>query len=163
VSEPPRGPLIGGVIATTISWRAAFVFQAVIVAGHRRPPAAAESSIRYRPTPLTRSTLSARVPVGGRPDPRGDGRPASGQQRRAHGCSSGGRSGRPRALLSLTFVPEKRAGEDPLLSTALFPKPNVEPRPRHSEPAVAAADRNIVRRRRVPPGRARLQTPSRRA
>ena len=53
------GPLIGGVITTAISWRAAFVFQALVV-GDDRPPEPAAWSIRWRPTRRGRSTRSAR-------------------------------------------------------------------------------------------------------
>ena len=58
------GPLIGGLITTAISWRAAFVFQALVVAVivwlSRR------SSTRSRPTrpaPSTRSARSCPPPV----------------------------------------------------------------------------------------------------
>ena len=56
------GPLIGGLITTAISWRAAFVFQAVIVAiiVVPQPPDQGSAYRRIRPAPSTPSARSCR-------------------------------------------------------------------------------------------------------
>ena len=58
------GPLIGGLITTAISWRAAFVFQALIVAVIVVPqPRDRRSRARpIRPAPSTPSARSCRPP-----------------------------------------------------------------------------------------------------
>ena len=62
------GPLIGGLIATAISWRAAFVFQAlVIVADRRAEPARRPGPAAAGPDPPLRH--GRRGPVGRRPGP----------------------------------------------------------------------------------------------
>ena len=53
------GPLIGGLITTAISWRAAFVFQALVVARDRLPEPL-DRRPRRRPTRPARSTRSER-------------------------------------------------------------------------------------------------------
>ena len=59
------GPLIGGLITTAISWRAAFVFQALIIAVIVCARAAASTTRcrRIRPAPSTPSARSSRPPA----------------------------------------------------------------------------------------------------
>ena len=111
------GPLIGGVITTAISWRVAFVFQAVVVA--------------------TIVLLSRRLEDPLEPDPT---RPfdaigailsgvgmfclvfgilQAGTQQRAAGDPPGDRGGLPLAFF-LFIRARERAGKEPLLSTGLF-------------------------------------------
>ena len=71
------GPLIGGLITSAISWRAAFVFQALVIAVIVL--LSRGSRIRSRPTRRGRSTRR-RGAVGRRPRAVGDGHSGRGQQ-----------------------------------------------------------------------------------
>ena len=111
------GPLIGGLITSGISWRAAFVFQALIVGTiillSRRvvDPVAPDSSVRS-----TRSGRSCR-PSECSSSCSGSSRPGS--TTRCWSCSSRSESPSSRAFSSTSALAE-RAGKEPLLSIDLF-------------------------------------------
>ena len=149
------GPLIGGLITTAISWRAAFVFQAVIVA------------IIVVPQPPDR-----RIPLP--PDPT---RPFDtiGAVLSAVGLvlivmgvlAADNNVWLMLALLAVGalvlagfFAPRPHEGASRRGAVAVdraLPQPHVQPRSRHAERPVAAAPGHGVRRLGVPPGRSWLQ------
>ena len=148
------GPLIGGLITTAISWRAAFVFQALVIAVI---------------VLLSRSIVDPVAPDPTRPfDTLGAVLSAAGLVLVVMGVLAADNNLLLMAVLLVVgavvlgvfFVhirglERKRRGAVAVHCTV--PKPNVEPRTRHPERAVAAADRNRVRRLGVPPGRSWLQ------
>ena len=148
------GPLIGGLITTAISWRAAFVFQAMVIA-----------VIVF----LSRRIVDPVAPDPTRPfDTLGAVLSAAGLVLVVMGVLAADNNLVLMAVLmavgvscsscsSCTSALWNADGEEPLLSTEPLPKPNVEPRARHAERAVGAPHRNRVRRVGVPPGRSRLQ------
>ena len=148
------GPLLGGLITTAISWRAAFVFQALLVAIilwlARRMPDPLPADPR-RPFDILGAVLSAvglvllvmgilavdnnlwlalALVVGG--------------------------------VVFLTWFflsvrAKERAGKEPLLSSESVPQPDIKPRPGHPEHPMAAAHGCVFRGLRIPPGRAGLR------
>ena len=112
------GPLIGGLITTAISWRAAFVFQAVIVAVIVVLSRPLEDPVPPDPDPPVRHRR--RGPVGRGPRPRRHGGPRCRRQRLADArpCSPPGPSSWSGS--SPTSAARSDAGEEPLLTTALF-------------------------------------------
>ena len=92
-SAPRPGPLIGGLITTAISWRAAFIFQAAVDRADRPAQPPDRRSPPGRPDPPVRRVRSG--PVGGRHVLRGVRDPAGRQQPRADGGAAGGRSRLP--------------------------------------------------------------------
>ena len=148
------GPLIGGLIATAIDWRAAFVFQAIVVATilvlSRRlvDPLPADPT---RPFDAVGAILSA-----------------VGMFFVVFGILQAGTHNALFALfvvLGLAFLagfyrlhPRSRAIRE---GAAPVDRPlqesHVQSGPRHAEHAVAAAHGNVVRRVRLPPDRSRLQ------
>ena len=148
------GPLIGGLITTAISWRAAFIFQAAVVAMIVLLSRRLEDPLA--PTRPARSTRSARS-----------------CRRSACSASSSG-SFRPAAttLLLAIFLVVGAAfllgvlplhplagagGEGAAALHRAVQEPDVQPRPRHAEHPVAAAPGDVVRRLRLPAGGSRLQ------
>ena len=148
------GPLIGGVIATWIDWRAAFIFQALVVgiiillSRNLSDPLPADPS---RPFDLVGAVLSA-----------------VGMFFIVLGILQAG----VHNALFVAFVVIgvalllgfyayirrlERSGREPLLSTGLFREPGLQPRAGHPEPAVADHDGDVVRRLRLPAGGARIQ------
>ena len=149
------GPLIGGLITTAISWRAAFVFQAAGHRGHRLPE------------PLDRRSRSPPDPT--RPfDTLGAVLSAVGLVLVVMGVLAAdnnlalmavllvGRGPRPRPVLRPRSRPRTQRRGAAAVDRAL-PQPHLEPRARHAERAVAAAHGHRVRRLGVPPGRSGLQ------
>ena len=148
------GPLIGGLITTAISWRAAFVFQALIIAvivflsRSIVDPVAPDPTRRFDTLGAVLSAAGLGLVVMGVLAADNNlvlmavllaaGAVVLGLLLRAHPCHGTQRRG--------------AAAVDRAL-----PKPNVEPRARHAERAVAAAHRNRVRRVGLPPGRSWLQ------
>ena len=112
------GPLIGGLITTAISWRAAFVFQALIVVVIVLPQPPDRRSRAARSDPPLRHDRRGAVGRGARA--RRDGRPRR-RTTTAGSCSAlvvvgpSSWSGS-----SCTSAPRSAAGKEPLLSTALF-------------------------------------------
>ena len=140
------GPLIGGLITSAISWRAAFVFQALVIAvivvlSRRLAGSAAgrsDPSLRHR----------RRGPVGGRPHPGRHGHPGGRQQRLAdaRACSSPVRwswRGSSSAVRG-----QGAGGQGAAAVDEPVPQPHLQPRPGHPEHPVADADGRVVRRRR---------------
>ena len=148
------GPLIGGLITTTISWRVSFLLQAAVVGAiillSRRivdplPPD------RTRPFDTLGAVLSA-----------------VGMVFLVFGILQAGTN---RTLLIVFLVvavvvllwfflhirSRERAGKEPLLSTGALPQPHLEPGPGHPERPVAHAHGHLVRRLGLPADRARLQ------
>ena len=112
------GPLIGGLITTAISWRAAFVFQAlivVIIVLLSRTIVDPVPPDPTRPFDTVGAVLSAAglvlVVLG---------HPRGGQQPLADGGADGRRGRVPRRVLRSTSAPRSAPGKEPLLSTALF-------------------------------------------
>ena len=113
------GPLIGGLITTAISWRAAFVFQALVVAAHRRAQPTA-SRTRCQPIrPAAFDTIGAVLSAVGlvlvvmgilAADNN------AWLMRRPHRCGACSSSSRS----SSTSAAANAHGKEPLLSTALF-------------------------------------------
>ena len=147
------GPLIGGVITTGISWRAAFIFQAAVVA--------------------IIVLLSRRItdPIAGDPtrpfDAVGAVLSAVGMFFVVFGILQADNNAVLMAVLLaggaafllwffLHVRGRERAGKEPLLSTGLFRNRVVQPRACYSEHPMAAADGDVFRRRRLPPNRPRL-------
>ena len=149
------GPLIGGLITTAISWRAAFVFQALVIAvivllsRRDRGPAAAGPA----PGPSTPAARSCRPS--------------------AWSWSSSGILAADNnvwlmlgllvagALVLLLVLPlgarqgARRAGAAAV--DRPVPQPHVQPRPHHPERPVAGAHGHLVRGVGLPAGGARLQ------
>ena len=75
------GPLIGGLITSAISWRAAFVFQALVIAVIVLLSRRIDDPLPADPDPALRHRR--RGPVGRRPRPARHGHPGGGQQRLA--------------------------------------------------------------------------------
>ena len=143
------GPLIGGLITTAISWRAAFVFQALVVAMIVLLSRRLEDPLAGRPDASVRRVR--RGPVGGRAcssSSSGSCRPARNnallvvlaRRRRRASC----------VAFFLYIRARERAGKEALLSTGLFRNRTSQPRARHAEHPVAAADGRLVRRLRLP-------------
>ena len=149
------GPLIGGFITTAITWRAAFVFQAVIVvlivflARRIHDPLPADPT---RPFDAVGAILSA---VGSR-DPRH--RDPGGRQQpcrcRALLIAIG-------ALILVGFFvwvrSRERVGKGGAALDQALSQPHVEPRAGDAERAVADAHGDVVRRLRLSAGRAGVQ------
>ena len=149
------GPLLGGLITSAISWRAAFVFQALVVLAIVVLSRRLEDPSPADPTRVP-DTLGAVLSAVGlvlvvlgilAADDNGW-LTRRARRRRCAGASS------PSSSTSATA---SGTGKEPLLSTALFRNRTLEPRARHPERAVAAADGHVVRRVGVPAGRARLR------
>ena len=137
------GPLLGGLITTAISWRAAFVFQALVIAVIIFLSRKIHDPVPARPDPALRHLGSG--PLGGRPGRPGLRNPAGGQQPRADGDPDGRRG----AAAALVLPPRPRHGAQGRGATAVhqpLPEPDVEPRPGHAEHPVADPDRDLVRR-----------------
>ena len=145
------GPLIGGVITTAISWRAAFVFQAAVVGTiillSRR-------LVDPLPPDPTRPFDARRSSLGGGHALRRPGHPASREPQRADGRAPRRSESRSWPAFTSTSARASGPGKEPLLSTRLFGEPRFQPRTRHTEHAVAAADGSVVRRVRLPSDRA---------
>ena len=147
------GPLIGGAITTGISWRAAFVFQAIIVAlivllaRGLVDPLPADPD---RPFDIVGAILSASGLVilvggypGGRQQPRADGDPDVVGALILAGFFVWIRRAKRRARRSCFDLP--------------VPQPHVQPRYRHPERAMGVVLGHCLRRLGVPPGGAGLQ------
>ena len=148
------GPLIGGLITTAISWRAAFVFQALVIAvivwlarGIKDPLPADPT----RPFDVRGAILSATglvlVVLGILA--------ADNNGWLMLGLIVSGALVLDRVLLVGAGEGTRREG-----TTAVHqpvPQPDIEPRPDHPEHSVAAADGCLIRGVGLPAGRARLQ------
>ena len=148
------GPLIGGLITSAISWRAAFVFQALVIA----VIVAAQPSDRGSPAggpdaPLRHPRRGA---VGRRPRPGRHGHPGGGRQPRADARLDGRRCPRPGGVLP-HGAGQGACGQGAAAVDGAVPQPHVQPGPRHAEHPVADAHRDVVRRLGVPAGRAGLR------
>ena len=139
------GPLIGGLLTTAISWRAAFVFQAVVVAAiillSRRlvDPVNPDPT---RPFDVVGAILSA---VGMFFFVLGI------QQADSHDVLLAVLMAIGAGFLVAFFLfirSRERAGKEPLLSTGLVQEPHLQSRPRHSERPVATPHGDVVRRLR---------------
>ena len=111
------GPLIGGLITTAISWRAAFVFQALVVAVIILLSRTINDPVRpIRPGPSTRSERSCR------PSASSSSSWASSPPTTTLGLMAGPRGGRAVVLAGffLHVRAMERGGKEPLLSTGLF-------------------------------------------
>ena len=148
------GPLIGGVITSAISWRAAFVFQALIIvaivllARRIADPLPADPSRPFDAVGAALSAVGMFFVVFG--ILQADSDPALMALLLVAGA----------AFLAWFFLhirARERAGREALLSTAAVREPHVEPRAGHAEHPVAAADGDVVRRRRLPPDGPRLR------
>ena len=148
------GPLIGGLITSAISWRAAFVFQALVIAVIVLLSRRIEDPLPPDPTRRLRHRRSG--PVGRRPRPDRHGHPGGGRQPLADAHLDGRRCPRPGVVLPLG-ARQGACGRGAAAVDGAVPQPHVQSRPRHAEHPVAAAHRGVVRRLGVPAGRARLQ------
>ncbi len=152
------GPLLGGLITSAISWRAAFVFQAIIIViivllgRNIVDPVPPDPARPFDTVGAVLSALGLVTLVAGDPRRR--------QQRRSvtpadRHCSRG-----PRRVLRLGAQPG--AGwEGGAAVDGPLPQPHLQPRPRHPERPVAHAHGHVVRRLRLPSSGARTTTPSR--
>ena len=149
------GPLIGGAITTAISWRAAFVFQALIILVIVILARAFVDPGASRPGPPVR--FGGSCPVCCRLGGIGVGHPGRRQEPRVDGQWPGhwGAHTWPGSLPVIRR--RERESREALSSTALLPQPDLQPDPRHAEHPVATADGYIVRRLRLPAGRQGLQ------
>ena len=111
------GPLIGGLITTGISWRAAFVFQAIVVGGDRAAEPPPRRSARGRSDPPVRRDRGD--PVGGRHVLHRVRDPPGRQQQQAVRDLPRGRRALPAGVLPLHPLP-RAGGKEALLSTGLF-------------------------------------------
>ncbi len=154
------GPLIGGLITTAISWRAAFIFQAAVIA--------------------LIVLLSRRIADPLPPDPT---RPFDGfgavlsavgmffvvfgiLQADSNTVLMTVLLAAGAAFLIWFFLytrARERAGKEPLLPTRPVQEPHIKPRADHPEHPVAAAHGRLVHRRRLPARRSADTTRSRRA
>ena len=148
------GPLIGGLITSAISWRAAFVFQALVIVMivllSRRvdDPLPADPTRPFDTGGAVLSAVGLVLVVHGHPRGR--------QQRLADDRPD--RRRRPGPRLVLPLDPGQGAGgQGAAAVNELVPQPHVQPRPGHPEHPVAAADGRLVRGLGLPAGRARLQ------
>ena len=148
------GPLIGGVITSAISWRAAFVFQAIVVgiivllSRKLDDPLPADPT---RPFDAIGAVLSA-----------------VGMFFLVFGILQ---AGTRNTLLVISLViaavfltaffffirRQERSGQGAAALDRALPQPDVQPRARHAERPVADADGRVVHRLGVPAGGARLQ------
>ena len=148
------GPLIGGLITSAISWRAAFVFQALVIA------VIVLLSRRIKdplpPDPDTPLRHRRGGPVGRRPGPGRHGHPGRRQQPLADARPDRRRRPRPGLVLPLGARQGARRRGAAAVDGAV-PQPHLQPRPRHAEHPVAAAHGDVVRRLGLPAGRARLR------
>ena len=148
------GPLIGGVIATGISWRAAFIFQAAVVATivllSRRlvDPLPPDPT---RPFDAVGAILSA---VGMFFVVLRD--PAGRKQLHAHDRVPRARSRVPGRVL-LLHPCSRASGQGAALVDRAVQEPHVQSRPCHAEHAMARAHGDVVRRVRLPSDRSRVQ------
>ena len=113
------GPLIGGLITSAISWRAAFVFQALIIAVIVLLSRKIQDPLPAGSLPLLRHQRCG--PVRCRPRAPRHGHPGRGQQPLADAHPDRWPAW---LVLALFFVigaqAKERAGQEPLLSTSLF-------------------------------------------
>ena len=148
------GPLIGGVIATWIDWRAAFIFQALVVviiillSRNLSDPLPADPT---RPFDLVGAVLSA-----------------VGMFFIVFGILQAGVHnalfvafiviGLALLLGFYAYIRRlERIGQGTAALHRPIPKPGLQPRDGHAEPAVADHDGDVVRRLRLPAGGARIQ------
>ena len=140
------GPLIGGLITSAISWRAAFVFQALVIAVivllSRRieDPLPADPTRPFDTGGAVLSAVGLVLVVMGI-------LAADNNVWLMLGLIVAGALVL-RLVLPARCAAKERAGEEPLLSTGAVPQPHLQPRPGHPERPVAAAHGRLVRGRR---------------
>ena len=148
------GPLIGGLITTGISWRAAFVFQAVVVAAiiflsrRMEDPLPADPTRPFDTVGAILSAVGMFFVVFG--ILQADNEPAL----------DGGFAGCRSRLPALVLPPHPRSGASgegtPAVHGAVQ-EPPVQSRPCHTEHPVAASHGDVIRRRRLPADGSRVQ------
>jgi MFS family permease len=148
------GPLIGGVITTGISWRAAFVFQALVVGTIVLLSRRLVDPLPADPTRPFDAVGSS--PVGGRDVLRRVRDPPGRQQQHPAGDLPRARSRLSCSCSTSTFALASERGRR-RCSRPGCSEPHLQPRPRHPEHPVAGADGDVVRRVRLPAGGARVQ------
>ncbi len=148
------GPLLGGFITTAISWRAAFVFQALIIAIIIFMSRKLEDPVAPDPTRQF-DTLGAVLSAAGLVAL------VTGILQADNNLAlMAGPHGRRGPVAALVLRPRPRHGAQRRGATAVdqpLQEPDFEPRDDHPEHPVADPDRNLVRRGDLPPGRSRLQ------
>ena len=148
------GPLIGGLITSAISWRAAFVFQALVVGTivllSRRV------SDPIAPDPGRPFDGGGRGAVGGRHVLSRVGDPSGGCQQHAAGHLPGDRSRIAGRVLLLHPLPGA-GGQGGASVDGALPRSDIQPWPGHAEPPMAASDGRVIYRLGLSPDRAPLR------
>ena len=148
------GPLIGGAITTAITWRVAFVFQALIIVIIVLLARGITDPLPADPDPPLRHRRGG--PVRGGPGGPGRGDHGSRQQSCADGGPDRRRSAHPGRVLRLDPQPRARREGGPAVDQPV-PQPHLEPGPGHPERAMGDTPGHVVCRVRLPPGGAALQ------